>query len=607
MDNFVVSFRKYRPDTFSSVVGQAHITDTLKNAILLNQLAQAFLFCGPRGVGKTTCARILAKAVNCTQLTPEGDPCNTCPSCKAFNEGKSIIIHEMDAASNNSVEDIRNLIEQIRFIPPNGARAVYIIDEVHMLSSSAFNAFLKTLEEPPPYAIFILATTEKHKILPTILSRCQKFDFRRIKIEDMTQHLASIADKENIPYEKPALQLISLKADGALRDALSLFDQVSAFSNRNITYSATLENLNILDYDYYFKIQKAISARDHAKALLIYQEVIDKGFDGYNFTAGLLEHFRNLLMAAEPRTVELLQTSDNIRQTYLEASKSLNESFLLNAFQLCSDTELKYRNSASPNLLVELLLIKLVYLEDAIHLAGKRADDPDGGPEEKKKPESPELISGAEPQKKTETHSNAVSIEIQTAVQEKAGSDILQNTPKINSPNTNARPLNLELNSGMRRLSSIPKSLDDLSEKMQVEKDLEPEEEERDSIIPVEPDKFAAAYNALCDFVEKNHSMSLATQLREKRWTLEIAVWKHKVADHVQKIMMEDARSMMVEFLRNHCGHHGLRLEIDIEAPKTDEVNYKPYTSEERLKYIEEKFPLVSEFIRKHQGQISYE
>ena len=368
MSNYVVSARKYRPDTFASVVGQTHVTHTLKSAILLDQLAHAFLFSGPRGVGKTTCARILAKAINCERLQEDGEPCNDCDSCKSYNQGKSINIHELDAASNNSVDDIRNLIEQTRYVPANGKRSVYIIDEVHMLSQAAFNAFLKTLEEPPPHVLFILATTEKHKILATILSRVQKFDFRRIKVDDISKHLEHISKAEEIDYEFAALQQIALKADGALRDALSLFDQLVSYTSKKLDFESVLENLNILDYDYYFRAVDYISAKDHSSLLLLLEEIMERGFEPKDFIIGLTVHFRNLLVCLEPRTISLMETSDNVKKRYQEQTASMAPTFLLNAFNLCSESEKEARYATHPRLRVELALLKLAHLTEAIEI-----------------------------------------------------------------------------------------------------------------------------------------------------------------------------------------------------------------------------------------------
>jgi DNA polymerase-3 subunit gamma/tau len=376
MGNYIVSARKYRPDTFTSVVGQSHITDTLKSAILMQQLAHAFLFSGPRGVGKTTCARILAKAINCENLTDIGEPCNNCESCNSYNQGKSFNIHELDAASNNSVDDIRNLIEQTRYVPGKGSRSVYIIDEVHMLSQAAFNAFLKTLEEPPAHVLFILATTEKHKILPTILSRCQKFDFRRIRVEDIAGHLKHIADAEKIDHEYAALQQIALKADGALRDALSLFDQQVSYSTSKLTFARVLENLNILDYDYYFRAAEQILAQDHGQLLLLLDEILQKGFEAKDFIVGLTEHFRNLLICQTPKTVELLETSENIKAQYQAQCQQLSASLLLNAFHLCSEAEQQSKLATHPRLVIELALIKLAHLENAIQLSVGQGTEP---------------------------------------------------------------------------------------------------------------------------------------------------------------------------------------------------------------------------------------
>lgn len=369
MDNFIVSARKYRPVTFDSVVGQQHITNTLKNAIHNNQLAQAFLFCGPRGVGKTTCARILAKTINCEHISSNTEACGECDSCKSFAQGTSFSIHELDAASNNSVDDIRNLIDQVRIPPQTGKYKIYIIDEVHMLSQAAFNAFLKTLEEPPSYAIFILATTEKHKILPTILSRCQIFDFNRIRVEDMANHLASIAQKEDIAFEMDGLHVIAQKADGGLRDALSMFDQIVSFSNRYLTYQAVIDNLNILDYDYYFQLMSAIAQEDAAETLLIFDNVLNRGFDGGHFIAGLSNHLRNLLVTKEPKTLKLLEVSDNIKKKYLEQSSNLSSGLLLSALNISNQCEISYRTSKNQRLQVELALLKMCHLSSAIKLS----------------------------------------------------------------------------------------------------------------------------------------------------------------------------------------------------------------------------------------------
>lgn len=368
-DNFVVSARKYRPVTFDTVVGQSHITTTLKNAIRTNHLAQAFLFCGPRGVGKTTNARILAKTINCTNLTSEVEPCGMCDSCVAFQNNASFNVHELDAASNNSVDDIRNLIDQVRYPPQTGKYKIYIIDEVHMLSSSAFNAFLKTLEEPPSYAIFILATTEKHKILPTILSRCQIFDFNRIQPRDMADHIEAIALKEGIKTEREALELIAQKADGGLRDALSMFDLNVTFStDGTVRYKDVLENLHILDYDYYFGLTDALLEGDLSQTLLIFDEIIKKGFDGHLFVVGLLEHLRNLLVSKDPATVQLLEVSEIAKNKYLDQAAKSSVSFLLSALSVGSQCDINYKAAKQQRLHVELCLMKLAKLTDVLDL-----------------------------------------------------------------------------------------------------------------------------------------------------------------------------------------------------------------------------------------------
>jgi DNA polymerase III subunit gamma/tau len=369
MENFVVSARKYRPADFKSVVGQQHITTTLQNAIKNNHLAQAFLFCGPRGVGKTTCARILAKTINCENVT-NNEACGKCDSCVSFQNNASFNIYELDAASNNSVDDIRNLVDQVRYAPQKGQYKVYIIDEVHMLSTAAFNAFLKTLEEPPKYAIFILATTEKHKIIPTILSRCQIFDFNRIQIKHIAEHLREIAEKEKVDYEDEALRLIATKADGALRDALSIFDLIVTYSaGKKVTYKETIENLNILDYDYYFKVVDALLGEDLSATLLIFDEILKKGFDGHNFIVGLSEHFRDLLVVKDEATVELLQVSESAKERYILQTQNSSVSFLLSSLNIANQCDIHYKASKNQRLHVELALMKMAKLPQAFRLA----------------------------------------------------------------------------------------------------------------------------------------------------------------------------------------------------------------------------------------------
>ena len=369
MDKFIVSARKYRPQNFSAVVGQHHITTTLKNAIRNNQLAHAFLFCGPRGVGKTTCARILAKTINCENLQPDGEACNHCRSCVSFNDGASLNVHELDAASNNSVDDIRSLVEQVRFAPQAGRYKVYIIDEVHMLSSSAFNAFLKTLEEPPPYAIFILATTEKHKILPTILSRCQIFDFKRITTADTASYLQEICTKETIKAEPAALHLIAQKSDGCMRDALSILDKIVSFTNGEVFYSNTLEHLNILDADYYFRLLECMHAQDIADTLLLFDGITAKGFEGDMVVNGFLEFFRNLLVCKDAKAASLLEVVDNFRDRYIKTAGSTSIAYIVSALNILNESEISYKAARNKKLHVELALIRLCYLQQALELA----------------------------------------------------------------------------------------------------------------------------------------------------------------------------------------------------------------------------------------------
>jgi len=368
MERFIVSARKYRPQLFDSVVGQSHITTTLKNAILNNHLAHAFLFCGPRGVGKTTCARILAKTINCEKPTKEGEACDKCQSCISFNDGASMNYFELDAASNNSVENIRDLVDQIRFVPQSGKYKVYVIDEVHMLSSAAFNAFLKTLEEPPSYAIFILATTEKHKILPTILSRCQIFDFKRITLKDTIDHLSSICKKEKIKAEKPALQLMAQKSEGCMRDALSILDKIVSFTNGDVNYANTLEHLNILDEDYYFKLIDNMQQQNLSAAMLLYDDINRKGFEGDMVLNGFAEFIRNILVCKDEKTADLVEAVEAFKEKYISSAKTINSSFLISALNILNEAEINYKAARNKRLHVELAIIKLCYLHQALEL-----------------------------------------------------------------------------------------------------------------------------------------------------------------------------------------------------------------------------------------------
>lgn len=362
MENFIVSARKYRPTTFLSVVGQSALTNTLKNAIKSNHLAHAYLFCGPRGVGKTTCARIFAKTINCQNLSADGEACNQCESCISYNDQRSFNIHELDAASNNGVDEIKYLIDQVRIPPQVGKYSVYIIDEVHMLSQAAFNAFLKTLEEPPAHAVFILATTEKHKIIPTILSRCQIYDFNRISVADTVSHLQYVADKEGVKAEPEALNVIAQKSDGGMRDALSIFDQMVSFSEGNISYKSVIENLNVLDYEYYFKLVTAFLNNDVVTSLLIFNEILNKGFEANNFISGLSSHFRDLLVCKDAKTIPLLEVGASIGNAYKQQAESCSNDFLFDALKICNDCDMDYRLSKNKRLLVEITLIRLCQL-----------------------------------------------------------------------------------------------------------------------------------------------------------------------------------------------------------------------------------------------------
>ncbi|WP_184546079.1 DNA polymerase III subunit gamma/tau [Mucilaginibacter sp. FT3.2] len=593
MDNFIVSARKYRPATFETVVGQQHITNTLKNAIKNNQLAQAFLFCGPRGVGKTTCARILAKTINCTNLQPNGEACGACASCKAFENGNSFNVHELDAASNNSVDDIRSLIEQVR-IPPQAARyKVYIIDEVHMLSQAAFNAFLKTLEEPPHYAIFILATTEKHKILPTILSRCQIFDFNRIRVDDMANHLASIAGKENISYEPDGLHIIAQKADGGLRDALSMFDQIVSFSGGKVTYSSVIDNLNILDYDYYFKITESLLKEDTAKVLLFFDEILSRGFDGAHFIAGLSEHFRNLLVSKDQSTLKLLEVSEGIKNKYLQQSQAGSVSFLLSAMNIANQCDISYKLSKNQRLQVELALLKMCHLPSAFNMATTpltAAPINDGAL--KKKPDTPAIAPVTENKSISQTAVLNDAPPVYNKTTPAPGSEVLpqaQPAPvKENSPAAAPRPKII-----MPLRSTLTPSLTDTGK---TEEEILEEEDpylKGDAQDDFTMDSFLKHWSDFAAKVKAEGKKNLVTIFTSnaprmiRPYEFEILV-----GNMVQENMFREERPEMHNFLRSKLNN----FTIEVHA-RVDEVQVirKPYTTSEKFQHMASNNPQLME------------
>lgn len=595
MDNFIVSARKYRPITFESVVGQQHITGTLKNAIRNNQLAQAFLFCGPRGVGKTTCARILAKTINCQTITAESEACGQCESCQAFQNGNSFSIHELDAASNNSVDDIRSLIEQVRIPPQAGRYKIYIIDEVHMLSQQAFNAFLKTLEEPPSYAIFILATTEKHKILPTILSRCQIFDFNRIKVEDMAQHLASIAQRENIQFEGDALHMIAQKADGGLRDALSMFDQIVSFSDRHLTYQAVIDNLHILDYDYYFRLVSAVGSQNPSDALLIFDQVLGNGFDGGHFIAGLSSHLRNLLVTKDEATLKLLEVSEHVKQRYLQQSRDLSTGLLLSALNLANQCEINYRNSKNQRLQVELTLLKMCHVSNAITLAdaGETVSSV-----KKKRPEpvttnqqSPPPFpaqSSVAPLKET-TSAASLTTSPDTAPKPQAVGTLRADTAKpVKDEHSKAAGKGW---GAIKPLQTVP-NLQTIFEDKQEEEGEEPQLLEGDEYLEISENVFLQKWNAFADRLKKENKITLFTIMHSGAPRLEGTKILVEVENAVQMEQLRLGKIDILNFLRVELKNYSLDLD-GIMVEKT--ATRKPYTSQEKYQAMLAKNPLLEE------------
>jgi DNA polymerase-3 subunit gamma/tau len=586
MENFIVSARKYRPVLFDSVVGQQHITNTLKNAIKNHQLAQAFLFCGPRGVGKTTCARILAKTINCTNLTDQHEACGVCESCKSFQNGNSFNVHELDAASNNSVDDIRSLIDQVRIPPQAGKYKVYIIDEVHMLSQSAFNAFLKTLEEPPSYAIFILATTEKHKILPTILSRCQIFDFNRIRVEDMANHLASIALKENVKYDVDGLHLIAQKADGGLRDALSMFDQIVSFSNRELSYQAVIDNLNILDYDYYFKLSDQLLNQNTAGALLLFDEILNNGFDGNHFITGLAGHFRNVLVCKDATTVKLLEVSDTIKQKYLEQAKKAPASFLISGLNIANQCDLNYRISKNQRLQVELTLIKISHLAQALQLS-QSGNVQQMAEQLKKKPENLTATQNNNLSKVTDEFKIPTTKQVE--IKAEAVKTVLKEDNTVEDKPVNPKSLISKLGSTL-----IPNLKDPNSIKSEEEKEIEKVEFTGSEEFPFTKEEFLEVWSKYSSKMKALNKMKLSalmdnyTPILKDNFCIELQV--------ESKILVDELLHEKVD-LMNHLRTTLKNFKITLETIIVDKPQEKKlYTSKDKYQYLLEKNPKLDDF-----------
>jgi len=615
MNSFIVSARKYRPATFETIVGQQHITSTLKNAIKNNQLAQAFLFCGPRGVGKTTAARILAKTINCQNLTSDIEACGTCDSCLASQNGNSFNVHELDAASNNSVEDIRSLIEQVRIPPQAGRYKVYIIDEVHMLSAQAFNAFLKTLEEPPAYAKFILATTEKHKILPTILSRCQIFDFNRIRVEDIADHLQHIAEKEEVNYDQDGLHLIAQKSDGGLRDALSMFDQLVSFSNKNLSYQAVIENLNVLDYDYYFKLTQAIQEENSSKCLLIFDEILSNGFDGSHFISGLASHFRNLLVAKDIETVKLLEVSKSIKERYLNQAEKTSQGLLLSALNIANQSEIQYKTSKNQRLQVEIALLKMCHIAAAVQLSkmplstidqtesdkkktndGSRLGDQEAAVSPKKKEiaKEPELISE---RFQREQNRNAVSKPQASAPNNSGNSNILgsndSNTAQSVQPVEPKSKLVFPKLGDITMSSHIP-NLDSIFEEKRIDESKGPEYVMGNAEEAFTEQEFMSLWNVFANHVKLENKISIYTLMTANAPTLkENFLVEVIVENQIQQQLLIEAKIDMLNFLRQKLNN--FKLDLIPIVQKVDVIR-KPVTDTEKYQAMVTKNPLLDKF-----------
>jgi len=599
MDKFIVSARKYRPQNFNTVVGQAHITTTLKNAIKNNQLAHAFLFCGPRGVGKTTCARILAKTINCENKTPEGEACNTCNSCQSFDAGTSLNIHELDAASNNSVDDIRSLVEQVRFAPQAGKYKVYIVDEVHMLSTSAFNAFLKTLEEPPPYAIFILATTEKHKILPTILSRCQIFDFKRITTNDTVEHLQEIVDKEEIKADKASLQVIAQKSEGCMRDALSILDKIVSFTNGEVNYQNTLEHLNILDHDYYFKLMDSLQGQDMAAALLLYDEINRKGFEGDLVLNGFAEFIRNILVCKDARAAQLLDVVEGMQQKYTGTAAKVNTGYLVSALNILNEAEINFKMARNKRLHVELVLIKLNFLQQAIELA---VDNGNGNIAKKKRIDGPVALRykpvpaiqvNPAPAGKTPATGPKLYIE-QTPAATPAPA---QAAPPVTTTPVKQQPQPQPVAAQPKQQPGVPVTkrslLDSLRERYGDRYSIQEVKE----VVPIDAASLKQHWQTFIDQLkqQQKHSQSNAFHLAELT-IVDEATFTVTVDSTLQQRFIEQEKMMILEYLQQQYNNRGVSFSfILMEGEREELPAHLVMNSRQRFERIAEQYPLVKE------------
>lgn len=587
MDKFIVSARKYRPQNFNTVVGQSHITTTLKNAIKNNQLAHAFLFCGPRGVGKTTCARILAKTINCTNKTADGEACNTCSSCVSFDAGTSLNIHELDAASNNSVDDIRSLVEQVRFAPQAGKYKVYIVDEVHMLSASAFNAFLKTLEEPPSYAIFILATTEKHKIIPTILSRCQIFDFKRITTNDTVEHLQEIVDKEELKADKASLQVIAQKSEGCMRDALSILDKIVSFTNGEVTYQNTIDNLNILDEDYYFKLIESLLQQDLAAALLLYDEINSKGFEGDMVLNGFAEFIRNVLVCKDAKAASLLDVVEGMHEKYITASKKVNTAYLISALNILNEAAINFKMARNKRLHVELTLIKLNFLQQAINLSVS------DGTIAKKKRIDAGIAYKIKPIEPIQLKPHTALSEAKLMIENKIGSKKFEGETKnivaeTSQPSTAYNASTIHQTAGAKI-----KLLDALREKYGNKYSIEEVKEAEELSM----EKLLQCWESYTIKLEQQQKHSSAATFKIAKLLIESEnKFSVTVSALTAQRFVEHEKMMITDYIQQEFNNRSITFSIIVEAGIVEEIpQYISMNSRQKFEKLVEQYPLLKE------------